>query len=561
MKDSINKSADLILLRKRAEQLYKKKQSEKTEDHSVMANSSRSDPDTMKLLAELEVRQIELELMNEELQIAKENAEKKSKKYSTLYNFAPFGYFTLDYKCCICELNFKGARMLGKDRSKLLKSNFKLFITPDNHADFTIFYDKVYETKTLQSCEVSFSVDEKLTIYVYIEGVFSDVDGNCFLTVVDITERKQTEKALVENLRMRTIGEMSSSIAHDFNNSLQGMMGNLEIVRLQDDLSIKTLTRMNSIGSILTDMASRVRKLQNFENMEHQTKKSEYVSLNKIIEVSLEQSRHFWKGSMDKKGLKVSITKVFDENPMINCKKGELRSAIYNLIKNSVEAMPNGGDITFETGIKPEGVFVSCTDTGTGMDKESQLRIFQPFYTTKGFDSGRGLGMSGVYSIVKNNKGDITVKSSELGKGTTIEIVFPVGQQDETGDIISNVSETKEKNIFRVLWVDDDERIGERASYLVELIGHSCAHIVSGKRALEYLGENPCDIVVTDIGMPNMNGWELADAIRDKFGDKIKIVVASGWDINDKTRNEHDINHILQKPFTAAELEKVFLVL
>ena len=109
------------------------------------------------------------------------------------------------------------------------------------------------------------------------------------------------------------------------------------------------------------------------------------------------------------------------------------------------------------------------------------------------------------------------------------------------------------------MWVDDDATIRENGCEILELLGHKCDAANSGKSALNYLNKNPCDIVITDIGMPEMNGWQLADAIRKKFGNNIKIMVVSGWEIDEKIKNKHGVNFTLQKPFTIEELEKVII--
>ena len=119
----------------------------------------------------------------------------------------------------------------------------------------------------------------------------------------------------------------------------------------------------------------------------------------------------------------------------------------------------------------------------------------------------------------------------------------------------------QEKKAFRVLWVDDDPIITEDVCELLELIGHTCAIANSGKDALAYLDKNTCDIVFTDIGMPRMNGWELAAAIREKFNNNIKIVTVSGWSIDEKVKKEHAIDFVLQKPFTLDRLEELFSAL
>ena len=373
----------------------------------------------------------------------------------------------------------------------------------------------------------------------------------------DITSQKQFEEAQVKYQRIKAIGEMSASIAHDFNNALQQMMGNLEIVKNKNDFSGSTLERLNNIGSIISNVAERVSALQEFGDTKHDNKNAKLIDFNKLIEESLSESRPLWKDGMEKEGLSINLITDYNEIPKVYCSAGDLKSVIYNLIKNSVEAMPEGGDIIIKTGIRDKGIFVTFTDTGVGMNKESQFKIFQPFYSTKGFKLGRGLGMSGVYSTIKKHRGDIVVKSSEISKGTTIEMVLPINHQDEIK--MTTINESKNKEVYSVLWVDDDTLLTDSLSELVELTGHKCDVVNSGKEALEYLDKNSCDIVFTDIGMPVMNGWELADLIRDRFGNKIKIVIVSGWSVEEKDKEANNIDFVLQKPFTLEELKQVLL--
>ena len=377
----------------------------------------------------------------------------------------------------------------------------------------------------------------------------------------DITEQKMFEKELIQHERLKAIGEMSSSIAHDFNNSLQGMMGNLELVKLQNDISSKNLNRLDNIGSMITDVASRVNALQEFGDTEHDIREAELMNLNTIIDESINQSRSLWKDNAEKAGLQINMITNFNVIPEINFTTGELKSAIYNIIKNSVEAMPKGGNIIIKTGVRPEGVFARFTDTGIGMSEETKLKIFQPFYSTKEFKLGRGLGMSGVYRILKKHKAEIALIASEINKGTTFEITFPIGLQGGLKEQSENEPILKGKEVFRVLWVDDDPTIGEVAKELVESIGHTCDYVNSGNTALASLDTKKYDFLFTDIGMPKMNGWELTDRIRDKFGGNIKIVIVTGWDINEKMKSEHAVNFILQKPFVLEELEEVFEIL
>ena len=435
-------------------------------------------------------------------------------------------------------------------------------VHPDDNERYEITLKESIANKTAYYLENKIVKRDTSVISVISKGVcFLDDDDNLIRmvgTVQDITSQKLMEKKLAEHQRLTALGEMAASIAHDFNNSLQAMMGNIEVAKLKLNLSDDTLQYFNAIGSIIIDISGRVKALQNFGNTASDVENSELIDFNTIIKESLIQFRPLWKDKMEKDGLKVSIITDYSSIPKIEGNKGELKTVIYNLINNSIEAMPDGGNITIKTGIKAENIFMSFTDTGIGMDNNTKLKLFQPFYTTKGFELGRGLGMTGVYSIVKKHGGHIAITFSELNKGTTIEILLPTSKKDEIDEVGEAILNDKES--YKILWVDDDAAIRENGSDLLELLGHTCDTANGGESALRQLNENLYDVVITDIGMPKMNGWQLADAIRKKFRNKIKIVVVSGWEIDEKTKNDHGVNFVLQKPFTLEELRKTIEV-
>ena len=373
----------------------------------------------------------------------------------------------------------------------------------------------------------------------------------------DITAQKLFEKDQIKHQRLKAIGEMSSSIAHDFNNALQEMIGNLEVIKLQNDLTPDISERLGIIESIIKDTAGRVSALQKFGTPESDNKKQDFVDFNFLIQESIKQSRPLWKDEMEKEGFLITVETDLNEIPKIRCNSGELKSVIFNLIKNSIEAMPQGGDLIIHTDVKDNEVHATFTDTGLGMDSEAKMKLFEPFFTTKGYKLGRGLGMSGAYSIVKKYGGNIVVTSSEKNEGTTIEVTFPVNTEEKT--TVSKEPEVKKEKTYRVLWVDDDFIITRASRLMVKSLGHECTSVNSGKKALEYLEKNECDLVFTDIGMPKMNGWELAEAIKAKFADQIKVIAVTGWNMKEKVQEENSIDLFLHKPFALADLENVFL--
>jgi len=178
---------DPQMLRKKAEEKLREKQ--RKVDEPVM------ETDVKKLLHELQVHQIELEMQNEELHQAYETAEAALKKYTMLYDFAPMGYFTLESDGSICDLNFTGAEMLGDKRFSLVNSNFKLFISKGSQTVFNDFFSKVYTSNTKESCEVKLGYDNKPLCMVYMEGIVTGDDRKCLLSLVDISSFKKQDNS------------------------------------------------------------------------------------------------------------------------------------------------------------------------------------------------------------------------------------------------------------------------------------------------------------------------------------------------------------------------------
>lgn len=165
-----------------------------------MPGSQRTEADVLKLIHELEVHQIELEMQNQELQLAKEReAELATEKYIELYDFAPSGYFTLNKEGKIIDLNLTGTKMLGKERSYIKNSRFVFFVTSDAKPIFNLFLEKIFNSTSNQDCEVSLSVNVNSATYVHITGIISENGEYCYVTVLNITERKRVEESLKES--------------------------------------------------------------------------------------------------------------------------------------------------------------------------------------------------------------------------------------------------------------------------------------------------------------------------------------------------------------------------
>jgi CheY-like chemotaxis protein len=226
--------------------------------------------------------------------------------------------------------------------------------------------------------------------------------------------------------------------------------------------------------------------------------------------------------------------------------------------------MPIGGLITIETGTKPQTVFISIGDNGIGMNEETRSRMFQPFFSTKGYGIGRGLGMSGAYATIKEHGGNIDIKNTKPGKGTIIEITLPFPQITKKimGAVPVNQEPDKDldnKRVVRILWVDDEPAINMIVHEMVKMLGHRIDIANSAKEALALFDQNQYDLLITDIGMPGMDGWQLADIIKERNRDNMKVAVSSGWgtQVTESDKLKHGVNFKMDKPFSIEQLKKL----
>ena len=218
MKDISNSKIENIL-RQKAEELLDKK--------SINTDKHFTDIEIFKLVHELDVHQIELEILNEELNSAKLKAEVEAEKYANLYNFAPSGYFTLSKEGVITELNFKGATLIGKERLLLVNKRFALFIPDESKPIFNLFLEKIFESKTRQTCEILLSTISEIPTFINLTGIVDENDNQCLITMVDISQRKKAEEETkINEEKYRTLFETNRDSITIFRIDSEGNLGN-----------------------------------------------------------------------------------------------------------------------------------------------------------------------------------------------------------------------------------------------------------------------------------------------------------------------------------------------
>ena len=363
-------------------------------------------------------------------------------------------------------------------------------------------------------------------------------------------ELKTAQEHLVRAERLQALGQMAGGIAHDFNNLLTVILGRAQLLmhRLSDEMAKR---EVEAIIRAAQDGAETVRRIQEFSRFRAEPFFS-YVDVNQVVQEAVKLTEPRWKDEAQAKGLTIDMKlDLASDLPLTAAEPVGLRQVLVNIIFNAVEAMPQGGRITLRTWQEGDSIKIAVTDTGIGMSDGVKRRIFEPFFTTKG-PQKTGLGLSVAYGIIQRHGGEIEVESEE-GKGTTFVISLPIRQAARPWPASFRPS-TKVAKEAHILIIDDEEEVREVLARILELKGHRVTKAASGKEGLEAFQKTPFDLVFTDLGMPEMPGWEVVAALR-KEQPHIPIVLVTGWgtqiDSQEAARREVEV---LSKPFLVEEV-------
>ncbi|MEW5976556.1 MAG: response regulator [Acidobacteriota bacterium] len=375
----------------------------------------------------------------------------------------------------------------------------------------------------------------------------------------DITEQVQLQNQFVQVERLKALGEMASGVAHDFNNILAGILGKTQLLlsKLEKSGSVDSTSlkqELKVIERTSVQGAQTVKRIQDFTRIRTDQKFSP-VDLNRIVQEAIDVLRPLWKDQAEARGLKIDLVFHPGEISPVHGIDSELNEVVRNIISNAIDALPDGGIIevsTSRTDINGEEcVEIRIRDSGIGMSTEVKRKIFDPFFSTKG-PKGTGLGMSVVYGIISRHHGNITVES-ELGKGTTCLAYLPVVKQP--AKTARARTPTMDQQKVRILVIDDEDVIRD---FLVEMFvaaGYESESASNGPEGIRLFEKNRYDLVFSDLGLPEMSGWDVARALKDRRPD-IPIVLLSGWGIqlDDVRIKESGIDLVLSKPCQMEEL-------
>jgi PAS domain S-box-containing protein len=371
----------------------------------------------------------------------------------------------------------------------------------------------------------------------------------------------ESQNLLIHSEKLKAIGDLASGVAHDFNNLLGVIVGRTQLILLRATEQ-KIKNDLDIILKAALDGAETVKRLQDFAKQKVEDNASA-IDVNMIIEDTIQLTQTKWKDYSQQRGVKIEVKKELDHLPIVLGSGAELREALTNLILNAVDAMPNGGTLTIRSINRDRLFSIEVQDTGIGMDEQTKAKIFDPFFSTKG-DKGTGLGLAMVKTLVTKRQGDISVKS-QSGAGTTFTMTFPkVNIENEIQSITSPMPpppESREKtNQLSVLIIDDEEELRILLAEILREADYQVVLAADGKEGIEKFKSNKIDIVFTDLGMPEMNGWQVAKTVKT-MNKNVPVILISGWgrDLKDQDIVNTGVDFLASKPFHIDEIFKLLI--
>src|SRR5215470_1740758 len=321
-----------------------------------------------------------------------------------------------------------------------------------------------------------------------------------------------SQQQMVQAERLSALGEMAAGVAHDFNNLLAVVVGRAELL-LRTNPEATVARDVQLIRQAAWDGAQTVRRIQEFTRT-RQTRPSGRVDIPDLLHDVVELTRGCWKDEAQSLGVSYEVRVESGPVPAVTGIAPELREVFMNLLMNGLDAMSEGGgQFVFRVSGDTETVTITASDTGCGMSEETRRKALEPFFTTKGV-RGTGLGLSVSWGIVKRHGGIIEIES-EVGKGSTFVVRLPASNDEAVAPVPERAPAVA--RAAHVLVIDDEHEVRSVLRDVLTSVGHTVVEAASGEEGLACCEREPVDLILADLSMPGMSGWDVAAACRQRF--------------------------------------------
>ena len=379
---------------------------------------------------------------------------------------------------------------------------------------------------------------------------------------------RQAQQALIQQERLRALGQMASGIAHDINNAISPISLYTEsLLEREKNLSTEARDRLVTIQRAIDDVAQTVARMREFYRPNESEMQQVDVDLNELVQHVVQLTHARWSDQPQRRGIMIELkTHLAPDLPSIRGTESEIRDALTNLIFNAVDAMPQGGTVEVRTNVAVsatrEGastfqVQLAVTDTGIGMDEDTRARCLEPFFTTKG-ERGTGLGLAMVYGMAQRHGAALEIDSKPQ-MGTTMRLIFPISSANLASTVRQPALRMPDRGL-RILIVDDDPTVIESLYRTLQEEGHEVSVAPGGQAGIDTFQKQhrttrPFEVVITDLGMPYVDGRQVADAVR-ATAPNTPIILLTGWGQQSTAESEAfpQVNKLLSKPPRLREL-------
>jgi PAS domain S-box-containing protein len=388
----------------------------------------------------------------------------------------------------------------------------------------------------------------------------ADLTGPALLHAIVREELESRRAEEARHARLLSLEKMAAGISHNFNNLLTGILGYADLLASREDLDASAREMLDWIRHSAEEAAGVVRRLQEFYRSKGPNESASLLDLGELVQELVYATRPRWFDMPRRNGVTVEVLVEVQPTPPVRGQRVEILNGLTELLFNAVEAMPRGGTIRLSVWAEPGEVVVTIADTGVGMPPEVLEHCFEPFFLSKA-KRGSGLGLAAVHGMVARHGGRISVQSV-LGQGTTFTLRFPAAHP--AGTAVSGRTEPvspgslpdSPQRSLSILAIDDEPLIGKLIETTLVRHGYRVQVAEDGQTGLDLLAHESFDLVITDLGMPHMDGFEVARRIKQRTP-SLPVVLLTGWAESSLPLEDVAVDAVLQKPIGVRSLVSV----